>query len=235
MASESMGRTLSNSRFVNQFAAAAERIREVGELLVGRAGVEPGMEVLDVGTGTGNAALPAAKAGARVIGLEASADLLAMARERAADAMIEVDWEEGLPEALPFGDASFDRVLSAFGHTFAPDPERAAAELMRVCRPGGAIGVCGWTENGVGAHVRRLTGVEPAWGDEGRVRELLGSAAGKVEVERCSVILDSGTDGWPEFVARSFDPFLPGRQDELREELSGLDRRQEYLLAIVKL
>jgi SAM-dependent methyltransferase len=192
------------------------------------------MEVLDVGTGTGNAALPAAKAGARVIGLEASADLLAMARERAADAMIEIDLKEGQPEALPFGDSSFDRVLSVFGHTFAPDPERAAAELKRVCRPGGAIGVCGWTENGVGAYVRRLTGVEPAWGDEARVRELLGSG-GKVEIERCSVTFDGGPDGLPEFMARSFEPFVAGSQGELRDELGGLAPRQEYLLAVVKL
>ena len=219
---------------MNQFAAAAERIREVGELLVGRAGVEPGMEVLDVGTGTGNAALPAAKAGARVIGLEASADLLAMARERAADAMIEIDLKEGQPEALPFGDSSFDRVLSVFGHTFAPDPERAAAELRRVTRPGGAIGVCGWTENGVGAYVRRLTGVEPAWGDEARVRELLGSA-GTVELEHCSVTFDGGPDGWHEFMARSFEPFVTGSREDLRDELGGLEPRQEYLLAVVKL
>jgi ubiquinone/menaquinone biosynthesis C-methylase UbiE len=158
---------------VNDFATAAERIREVGELLVERAGVEPGMEVLDVGTGTGNAALPAAKAGARVIGLDGSADLLAMARERAADAMIEIDWVESRPEALPFEDASFDRVLSVFGHVFASDPQRAAAELQRVCRPGGAIGLCISTAEGIGE----------------RVRELLGSRETEIELERRTVTI----------------------------------------------
>jgi ubiquinone/menaquinone biosynthesis C-methylase UbiE len=157
-----MDLTLSDSPFVNQFATAAERIREVGELLVGRAGVEPGMEVLDVGTGTGNAALPAAKAGARVIGLDASADLLAVARERAADAMIEIDWVEGSPEALPFDDASFDRVLTVFGHVFEAEPDRAAAELLRVCRPGGAIGVCAWAAEGIADRVRELLGPHSA-------------------------------------------------------------------------
>jgi ubiquinone/menaquinone biosynthesis C-methylase UbiE len=153
-----MVRTLSDSRFVNQIATAAERIREVGELLVGRAGVEPGMEVLDVGTGTGNAALPAAKAGARVIGLDASTDLLAIARERAADAMIELDWVEGSPESLPFEDSSFDRVLTVFGHAFEAQPERVAAELERVCRPGGAIGLCAWATEGIADRVRELLG-----------------------------------------------------------------------------
>jgi ubiquinone/menaquinone biosynthesis C-methylase UbiE len=159
---------------VNQFATAAERIREVGELLVGRAGVEPGMDVLDVGTGTGNAALPAAQAGARVIGLDASADLLAVARERAADAMIEIDWVEGSPDSLPFDDSSFDRVLTVFGHAFEADPERAAAELLRVCRPGGAIGLCSWPGEGIGD----------------RVRELLGREATEIELEDRTLILD---------------------------------------------
>jgi SAM-dependent methyltransferase len=188
-----------------------------------------------VGTGPGNAALPAAKAGARVIGLDGSAELLAIARERAADAMVEIDWEEGRPEALPFDDASFDRVLSAFGHTFAPDPELAAKELLRVCRPGGAIAVCGWTGRGVGGQVERLAGVEPAWGTEERVRELLGGGAAEIELERRSVTFDGDPSDWPAFVARGLEPFLRGREEELREELRGLEPRQEYMLAVVKL
>jgi SAM-dependent methyltransferase len=220
---------------VNQFAAAAEKIREVGELLVERAGVEPGMEVLDVGTGTGNAALPAAKVGARVIGLEGSAELLAMARERAADAMIEIDWVEGRADALPFEDESFDRVLSVFGHTFAPRPERDASELLRVCRPGGAIGICGWAPTGIGEHVRRLSGVKPAWGSESRVRELLGSRATDLELECRTLTFDGAREGWSDFLASSFEPFLPGRGRELREELRGLTLPQEYLLSVVRL
>jgi SAM-dependent methyltransferase len=231
-----MGRTLADSARVGELGATASKISEIGEFLVERAGVEPGMEVLDVGTGPGNAALPAAKLGARVIGLDASSELLAIARERAADAMIEIDdWAQGSLEALPFDDDSFDRVLSVFGHTFAPDPERAAAELRRVCRPAGAIAVCGWTGNGVGREVERLAGVEPAWGSEERVRELLGKGAAKIETERRSVTFDGRPADWPDFVARSLEPFLAGREEDLREELRGLGPRQEYVIAVVKL
>jgi ubiquinone/menaquinone biosynthesis C-methylase UbiE len=112
------------------YAVVAQVMDRVGELCFERVGVEPGMEVLDVGCGTGNATIPAARMGARVTGLEASADLLAIARERAADAMVEIDWVEGDPAALPFADASFDRVISIFG-----DPsERVVEEMRRVCR-----------------------------------------------------------------------------------------------------
>jgi SAM-dependent methyltransferase len=219
---------------MGDLGATASKISEIGELLVERAEVEPGMEVLDVGTGPGNAALPAAKVGARVIGLERSADLLAIARERAADAMVEIDWEHGRPEQLPFADASFDRVLSAFGHTFAPNPERAAAELLRVCRPGGAIAVCGWTDTGVGAQLKRLCGVDPVWGSEERVRELLGSNGAQIEFEKRSVTFDADPEDWSDFVARSLQTFVQGDGDRLREELRGLEPRQDYVVALVR-
>src|ERR687894_928827 len=121
------------------YAAVAEKIADVGEACVARAGVEPGMEVLDVACGAGNATIPAARAGARVTGLDFAPRLLSVARERAADAMVEVDWVEGDAQALPFDDESFDRVISTFGHMFAPDHERTAAEMLRVCRRGGPI------------------------------------------------------------------------------------------------
>ena len=112
------------------YAVVAQVMDKVGELCVERAGVEPGMEVLDVGCGTGNATIPAARLGARVTGLEPSADLLAIARERAADAMVEIDWVEAHPAKLPFADGSFDCVISIFG-----DPsEHAVQEMRRVCR-----------------------------------------------------------------------------------------------------
>src|ERR671922_212816 len=130
------------------FAAVAERITEHGERVVERAGVEPGMDVLDVACGTGNASIPAARAGARVTGLDFAPGLLAIARERAADAMVEIDFVEGNAQELPFDDASFDRVLSTFGHMFAPDHARAASEMKRVLRPGGAIAVACWTPDG---------------------------------------------------------------------------------------
>ncbi len=139
------------------YAAVAERISEVGELVVERAATEPGMELLDVACGAGNATIPAAREGARVTGLDFSADLLAVARERAADAMVEVDWVEGDAQELPFDDASFDRVISTFGHMFAPDHRRTAGEMKRVCRPGGTIAVACWVPDGSIGRMFRVT------------------------------------------------------------------------------
>ena len=153
-------------------ARRAELVSGVGRRAVELAGVEPGMTLLDVACGTGNASIPAAQAGARVTGLEASADLLGVARERAADYMVEVDWVQGDAQELPFPDASFDRVLSVFGHMFARDHERTASELRRVARPGGVIAVASWT-------------AEP-WGTEAHVTALLGEASferGALEVD----------------------------------------------------
>ena len=109
------------------YAVIAESMEKIGALCVERAGVEPGMEVLDVGCGTGNAAIPAARLGARVTGLEPWGELLAIARERAADAMVEVDWVQGDPAKLPFDDGRFDVVVSISG-----DP--CVDEMRRVCR-----------------------------------------------------------------------------------------------------
>jgi SAM-dependent methyltransferase len=243
--------------------AAAEAIREIGELLVERTGVEPGMEVLDVGTGTGNAAVPAGKEGARVTGLERAPELLDVARERAADYMLEPEWVQGRVEELPFGDASFDRVLSAFGHMFAPRQERVASELRRVCRPGGALGLCAWTPDGLGGrmlealagHLPPPAGYEAApssWGDERRLRELLGDG---VRAERRSVSFTAGSpEAWFDFVAESMAPFVAARGEldgerwgALRDELvelfrgancavdGGCELEQEYLLAVVRL
>src|SRR5215217_8033629 len=94
------------------FKAVADKIATAGQTLVESAGIEPGMDVLDVGCGTGNATIPAAKVGARVTGLDASPGLIAIARELGADALVEVDWVVGDAQALPFEDDSFDRVIS---------------------------------------------------------------------------------------------------------------------------
>src|SRR5687767_11815569 len=135
------------TRAAANYAAVAEQIAAAGERCVERAGVEPGMEVLDVACGTGNATIPAARAGARVTGLDLSPDLLSIARERAADAMVEVDWVVGDPRLLPFEDGSFDRVISIFGNP-------SLGEMRRVCR--GRIGICSWTPDGA---VGRMLGM----------------------------------------------------------------------------
>ena len=173
---------------LGDYAVLAERVSAVGELLVERAGVEAGMEVLDVATGSGNAALPAVQRGARVTGVELVPELLDIARERAAELGLEVDWVEGSAEELPLPDAVFDRVLSVFGHMFAPRHERAAEELVRVCRPGALVGLCCWAPEGV---IGRGIGPDPArWGTEEHVRELLGDRVASLEFERHTITLE---------------------------------------------
>ena len=241
------------------YAAVAERISQAGEIVVERAGVAPGMDVLDVACGTGNATIPAAKAGARVTGLDFQPDLLAIARERCADAMVEIDFVEGDAQELPFEDASFDRVVSTFGHMFAPDHERTAAELRRVLRPEGAMAFACWTPEGsIGRMFGTIAEVLPPppggaspllWGTEEHVRELLGDA----EFERHEIEwTDESVESYSRFMLESFGPLLnarellAGREGELDEAFTDFLRREnlnddgslrfrgEYLLAVVR-
>jgi SAM-dependent methyltransferase len=126
-----------------------EYIWSAGGDLVGRVGVTEGETVLDVACGTGNATIPAAETGADVTGLDITPELLDGGRRRAADAGVEIEWVEGDAEALPFDDGSFDVVLSTFGCMFAPDHQKAAAEIARVVKPGGRIGIAAWTPEGI--------------------------------------------------------------------------------------
>src|SRR4051794_14511305 len=121
----------------------------LGPRLVDACGIGPGMRVLDVGAGTGNASLPAAERGATVTASDLTPEQLAAGGSRAAAAGLELDWVEADAEHLPFGDASFDVVMSCIGVMFAPHHEAAAAELVRVCRPGGTIGLLSWTPEGM--------------------------------------------------------------------------------------
>jgi SAM-dependent methyltransferase len=177
------------------------------------------MELLDVACGAGNATIPAARDGARVTGLDFSTDLLAVARERAADAMVEVDWIEGDAQALPFDDASFDCVISTFGHMFAPDHQGTAAEMLRVCRPGGTIAVACWTPEGsIGRMFRTIAELVPPppggqppilWGTEAHIRELLGDG----EFERHEVEwTDDSVESYARFMLDSFGPLLNARE-----------------------
>src|SRR3954454_8276077 len=119
------------------FDEVAKAILGVGTKVVETADIQPGVTVLDVACGTGNATIPAALAGGRCTGLDLVPDLLEHGRRHAAESDVEIEWIEGDAESLPFANASFERVLSTFGVMFAPRHEIAAAELARVCAPGG--------------------------------------------------------------------------------------------------
>ncbi|MFF9718842.1 class I SAM-dependent methyltransferase [Streptomyces sp. NPDC014603] len=132
-------------------AVAAELIPGLGAVLVEACGVGPGDRVLDVAAGTGNAAIPAALAGAEVVASDLTPELLETGRRLAEDRGARLSWETADAEALPYEDASFDTVLSCVGVMFAPHHRAAADELLRVCRPGGTIGLVSWTPEGSSA------------------------------------------------------------------------------------
>ncbi|HXV91743.1 MAG TPA: methyltransferase domain-containing protein, partial [Pseudonocardia sp.] len=125
-----------------------EVIAELGPVLVAASGVRRGDRVLDVAAGSGNVAVPAARTGAEVVASDLTPELFPAGREYAARAGVELTWEEGDAEALPYPDGSFDVVLSCVGVMFAPHHQQAADELVRVCRPGGTIGLISWTPEG---------------------------------------------------------------------------------------
>jgi SAM-dependent methyltransferase len=238
------------------YPAVADKIATAGETLVERAGVEPGMDVLDVACGAGNATIPAARLAARVTGLDFAPRLLSVARERAADAMVEVELVEGDAQALPFEDDSFDRVISVFGHMFAPDHARTAQEMLRVCRPGGRIATGCWTPEGkIGEMFKTIGSIGPPppegfqspllWGTEEHVRELLGDADfSRHEVEWT----DPSVEGYADFMENSFGPLINAREqlghkvhDAYLDWLRGVNEaddgtlrfRGEYLVSVV--
>jgi SAM-dependent methyltransferase len=169
------------------FGQIARLNEEEGVAFVGRLNLKPGMKVLDVACGTGNQSIPAARTGAAVTGLDLAPNLLEQARERAQSEGLKVDFIEGDAEQLPQGDASFDVVLSMFGAMFAPRPERVAAELLRVCRPGGLIAMGNWTPEGFVGKTFAITakhsppppGVPASvlWGDPEIASKRFGAAA----------------------------------------------------------
>jgi SAM-dependent methyltransferase len=237
----------------------------VGELVVARTEVEAGMCVLDVACGAGNAALPAARAGAHVTGLDLVPELLEGGRMKAAAAGVEIDWVEGDAEELPFDGGAFDRVFSTFGHMFAPRHRQTADEMLRVCREGGVIGICCWTPEGtVGDIFRASASYMPPppdfasppilWGTEKHVREMFGSVATDFEFERHSATIEwDSIEGFADFFMDRFGPLVTARQmlgerfAELRGEIleiwadnneaddGSLILPQEYLLSVIRL
>ncbi|MFE6410416.1 class I SAM-dependent methyltransferase [Streptomyces sp. NPDC057837] len=183
---------------------AAEVIPGLGAVLVETCGVRPGQRVLDVGAGTGNAAVPAALAGADVVASDLTPELFEAGRRAAERRGARLTWQEADAEALPFGDAEFDTVLSCVGVMFAPHHQRAADELVRVCRPGGTIGLLSWTPQGfIGRMFATMKpyapppppGAQPPplWGDEEHVRALLGDRVTDLRAERRTVRVERFT------------------------------------------
>lgn len=164
------------------YAVVGTTLQLVGERLCDAVDIRAGEHVLDVAAGNGNASLAAARQFAKVTSTDYVGALLERARERADAEHLDIVFQEADAEALPFGDASFDLVLSTFGVMFTPNQEKSAAELARVCRKGGRIGLANWTPDGfigqlfrtIGQHVPPAPGVRsPAlWGTEARLVEL---------------------------------------------------------------
>ena len=166
-------------------ALADEMLLELGAILVEACGITARNNVLDVAAGSGNAAIPAAMMGAKVVASDLTPELFEAGRREAANRGVSLDWKEADAEALPFADAEFDVVMSCLGVMFAPHHQQAADELLRVCKPGGTIGLLHWTPDGfIGKMFATMKpfapppppGAQPAplWGTEDHIRELLG-------------------------------------------------------------
>lgn len=171
------------------------RFLEPGALeFLARLQLQPGTSMLDVACGAGQIAIPAARAGVKVTGIDIASNLIEQANQRAAAENLDARFEDGDAEALPYEDASFDTVVSLIGAMFAPRPDKVAAELVRVCRPGGKIVMANWTPEGHVGQMFKIIGrhVPPSplmpspmkWGDEATVRDRLGVGTTQVLVEK---------------------------------------------------
>lgn len=188
--------------------------------LVRHAGVRAGQRVLDLACGTGVVALTAARMGARVTGLDLTPELLERARENAAIAGVDVDWHLGDVEDLPFQDREFDIVLSQFGHMFAPRPQVAVAEMLRVLKPGGTIAFSTWPPELFLGRVFALVGryapppppgVSPpaTWGDPNLIRERLGSGVKDISFDRERLLVPAlSPQHSREFMERTAGPVI---------------------------
>jgi SAM-dependent methyltransferase len=219
----------------------------VAEQLCDTADLHAGWRVLDVATGSGNAAIAAARLGCTAVGVDYVPSLLERGRERAAAEGLAVDLLEGDAEALPFPDSSFDAVTSVFGTMFAPDHAKTATELLRVCRPGGTIALASWTPDGfigemfrtIGAHVPPPAGLRSPllWGTEAHLRELFGDGISSLEVaERTFTFRYRSAEDFVEFFRLWYGPTLKAfaalegtARDALEADLVALARRFDRL------
>ncbi len=208
---------------------------------IDRLGLRAGERVLDVACGSGNLALPAAKAGAVVTGVDIAPNLVAGARQRAAAEGLDIRFDEGNAEGLPYASGSFDTVVTMFGAMFAPRPERAAAELIRVTRPGGRIAMANWTPDG---HISRMFRATAAflppptdapspllWGDPARIAERFGAPARSLTVTPRTITFDFpySAAGVVELFQTFYGPTVRAFDALGPEERAGLRRALEQL------
>lgn len=248
-----------------EYSELSPFIADVGEAVVQRSALAPGMRLLDVACGTGNVARPAARAGARVVALDLTPRLLEIGRSKAAAEGLDIEWHEGDAEQLPFEDATFDRVTSTFGHMFAPHHQRTADEMARVCRRGGAIVTATWAPDGTVGDIFKTSasfmpplppGASPPilWGTEAYVRERFAPVATGFEFERRTNWIDwESLDAFTDFFMARFGPMVTARAmlgdrfAELRQAVVEIWRRanvaggtrfrvpQQYLLSVIRL
>ena len=221
-------------------AVARDIVGDLGPVLVRASGVGPGERVLDVAAGSGNAAIPAARAGASVVASDLTPELFEAGRAEAARRGAQLEWRQADAENLPFADATFDVVLSTFGVMFTPNQDRAAAELMRVCKPKGKIGLANWTPEGfigqvfktLGKHLPPAAGARsPAvWGTSARLTEMFDADARSIRTESRlfkfryrspSHFLDVFKTYYGP-VLKAFAALEPAKQEELHNDLHAL-------------
>jgi ubiquinone/menaquinone biosynthesis C-methylase UbiE len=202
----------------HRFAKAT--VWEQGEVLVRACGISAGQRVLDVAAGTGNTAIRAAEAGADVVASDLTPENFDAGRREAEARGVELEWVEGDAEALPFADGEFDAVTSSFGAMFAPDHRAVADELLRVCRPGGTIGMLNFTPEGIisdffGALAPYMPPPPPGalspalWGSEEHVRELFGDRVESLELTRREYVEGAATPvEYRELFKQSFGPVV---------------------------
>jgi len=199
------------------FSMVATGSTIVGERLCESVDLRAGQRVLDIATGSGNTALAAARRCCHVTGVDFVPALLARARERAAAERLDIEFLEADAESLPFTDASFDVVLSTFGVMFASDQSKAASELLRVCKPGGKIGITAWPPEGFIAQMQKVSaryappppGFAPPtlWGIEQRLRKLLGAGVSALSLSRQTLVMrHASIDDWLAFTRTHLGP-----------------------------
>jgi ubiquinone/menaquinone biosynthesis C-methylase UbiE len=248
----------------NYPAVVDQIVQSLGGILVEALNVQSGQRVLDIAAGTGTSALPAARRGAVVTATDLTPELLDVGRAAAAGEGLDVTWQTADAEALPFSEGAFDVVLSCIGVMFAPHHQQAADELLRVCRPGGTIGVLSWTPEGfIGQLFATMKpyapppppGASPAplWGQVDHVRDLFGDRVSDLVAQKQMLWVDRFADGaaWRDFFKSNYGPTIavyrfigadPEKVEALDNDLAALGDRffeqgamnWEYLLVTAR-